>query len=168
MAAGVKRQGCVKRPAGDQVAGSAAGQTGIEAGVVLGRCGRGERDVDVRMVPGEGWKDDAGPDVPVVTAPAFDPQGLRPGVIHGQQEGCPRQDQTNQPNTIPRHFERLPSNRFFWFYRVETTGSQLFEVSCGRAVTRVCDVSVSYSPIRPRSINRVNASGRPVAGFAAG
>ena len=68
-------QGGVKGAAGDEVAGGAAFELGVERAVVFGGRGGRKDDLDVRVVLVEGGDDDVLPDGQIVVAPAFDGQG---------------------------------------------------------------------------------------------
>ena len=65
----------VERPAGDEVAGRAALQLGVQHAVVLRRRGGGEDNLDVGVVLVEGGDDRVLPDGQVIVAPAFDGKG---------------------------------------------------------------------------------------------
>src|SRR5947207_10421888 len=71
----VQPQREVEGPAGDQVAGGATLQLGVQSGIVFGGGSRGEDDMDVGVLGLESGDDLVRPDRQVIVAPAFDGQG---------------------------------------------------------------------------------------------
>ena len=101
----IERERGVERTAGDEVAGRAAVEPGVERGVVFLRRGRRELDLDVGIGLVEGGNDLRVPDVGVVVAPALDLQRSR---LRGDDARHERRDRDGRAgNCLP-----CPVHRF--------------------------------------------------------